>query len=195
LLGLGVVDVPLPTPTAGQAQSPIYPLVVGNNGGYRAVRSSPAQGACGVHGYPCQHPGLDVNGVAGTRVVAPESGVVVAASDGNSAPWVGYGPWLIVIQGASGNFHLLGHLEPAYASMAGVGARVTAGQLVGATSSANHTHWEVRQKLTPGAGRTNLDNNLDPLEWLGGGSSSALAALLLLGGAAAFAYLYWRSRG
>lgn len=193
LAGLGATEVSLPRPSAGQRQPPIWPLVVGNNGAYRALRSTSAQGACGVHGYPCLHPGLDVNGIIGTRVVAPEGGIVVAASDGNSAPWVGYGPWLVVIQGASGNFHLLGHLQAATAAMASIGARVTAGQQVGITSSANHTHWEVRRLLTPGAGRTNLDNNLDPLAWLG--ASSSLGALLLLGGAALLSYLIWRNHG
>lgn len=162
-------------------RAPIIPLRVGNNGAYRALRSSPAQGSCGVHAYPCLHPGVDVAGAAGTKVYAPEDGVILYATDGNGAPFVGYGPWLIVMLGASGKHHLLGHLEPATASLGPVGRRVTEGDLVGTTSSANHTHWEVRDKAWPPAGKTNLDNNSDPLLWMRGGAIVLIAGLAVAG--------------
>lgn len=194
LSGLGATDVSTPFPAPGSNQPPIWPLVVGNNGAYLAVRSSSAQGACGTHGYPCQHPGTDVNGAQGTLVHAPESGTIIGAGDGNSAPFVGYGPWYAVVQGDGGKFHLLGHLDPSTAGMGLVGTRVTAGQVVGTTSSANHTHWEVRSKAVPdfAAGETNFTNNVDPVDWLSR-SSSPFIALLLLGGAALFAALLWRN--
>lgn len=190
--GLGATPVATDAPEPGRPQPPIYPLEIGAHGGYLEVRATPADGSCGVHGYPCQHPGVDVAGVAGTPVVAPESGAVVMAGDGAAAPFVGYGPWFAVIQGDSGKFHLLGHLEPATAGMAAVGQAVTAGQQVGVTSSANHTHWEVRDKAVPdfANGETNFSNNTDPIGWL----ALALGAgtLLLVGGAALFLWLLSR---
>lgn len=183
------VAIRTPAPVRGQPQPPIYPLIVGNNGAYLAVRSSPAQGACGVSSYPCKHPGVDVNAPQGTVVRAPESGQIVAVANGASPPFTGYGPWLVVIYGdTSKRFHLLAHLDPATASMGTVGARVVAGDPVGTVSSARHTHWELRQKLTPGAGGTNFTNNTDPVAWLAGAGSS-LGTLLVLGVLGVAAYL------
>lgn len=191
---LGATPVPTDVPQPGRPQPPIYPLQVGAHGGWLEVRSTPADGACGVHGYPCKHPGLDVAGAAGTPVVAPETGTVVMAGDGNSAPYVGYGPWFVIIQGESGKFHFLGHLEPLAAAMAPIGAQVSAGDQVGTTNSANHTHWEVRDKMTPdyAAGEDNFSNNSDPLAWLAGASSGGIGALLILGGSALLLWLAFR---
>lgn len=157
-------------------------------GAFLAVRSSPADGACGVHGYPCQHPGVDVLGPQGTLVASPEGGIVKVVASGSSAPYVGYGPWLIVILGDSGKYHLLGHLEPA-ANRVTVGQRVEAGDVVGATSSANHTHWEVRTKIVPPTGQTNQDNNVDPVGWLSGVSLLTMAMVAFAGWGA---YRLWR---
>lgn len=182
------------TPEPGRPQPPIFPLEVGAHGAWREVRSSPADGACGVSGYPCQHPGVDVAGVAGTTVVAPETGTVVMAGDGNAAPFVGYGPWFAVIQGQdSGKFHLLGHLEPAAAALAPIGAQVVAGQMVGMTSSANHTHWEVRSRVSPdfASGEDNFSNNTDPIGWLST-AALGLGAVLVVGGAVLFILLLRR---
>lgn len=191
---LGTTEIPLPKPMLGQRQPPIWPLVVGNNGSFMAVRSSPAQGACGVSGYPCKHPGVDVNGAYGTPVVAPEGGTVVQIANGASSPFGGYGPWLIVLKGDSGKYHLLGHLSPTTSGMAPVGMRVEAGQQVGTTSSANHTHWEVRKKAVPdfAHGESNATNNEDPIAWLSSQVSGVLA-MVLLGGAGLLAYLMWRN--
>lgn len=189
---LGATPVDTDAPQQGSPQSPIYPLLVGDHGGWLEVRATPADGSCGVSGYPCRHPGLDVAGAAGTSVVAPESGSVVAAGSGASAPFVGYGPWLVIIQGDdSGKFHLLAHLDPVTASMAPVGTRVAAGDQVGITSSANHTHWEVRDEAVPdfAAGEDNFTNNQDPLAWLSGASMGIFGTALLLGGAALFLWL------
>ena len=160
---------------------PIAPLVIGNNGAWLAVRSSPAQGSCGVSGYPCKHPGVDVVGRAGTVVRAPEAGMIAFAADGSASPFGGYGPWLVLVRGDSGKFHLLGHLDPADRNRAPIGLRVAAGQPVGITSAANHTHWEVRTKMVPdfARGDTNFTNNTDPIAWLG---SSLLLPLLVAAG-------------
>lgn len=189
---LGATPVETEIPEPGKPQPPIYPLEVGTHGGWLEVRATPADGSCGVSGYPCRHPGLDVAGAAGTSVVAPENGSVVAAGSGASAPFVGYGPWLVIIQGDdSGKFHLLAHLDPVAASMAPVGTRVTAGDQVGITSPANHTHWEVRDRVSPdfAAGEDNFTNNQDPLAWLSGASMGIFGTALLLGGAALFLWL------
>lgn len=181
------------TPVKGRPQPPIYPLIVGNNGAFLAVRASAAQGACGVSSYPCKHPGTDVNGPRGTVVKAPEDGQIVAVAPGNAPPWTGYGPWLVVIFGdTSKKFHLLAHLDPNTAAMGPLGKRVVAGDPVGTVSSANHTHWELRTKLTPGAGGTNFTNNEDPVAWLQ--ASGSLVPLLLLGGVALATFLYLRRR-
>lgn len=188
---LGATPVDTDPPEPGKPQPPIYPLQVGAHGGWLEVRSTPADGACGVHGYPCRHPGVDVAGSAGTPVVAPESGAVVAAGDGNSAPFVGYGPWFVIMQGASGKFHFLGHLDPAASGMAPAGQAVTAGDQVGVTSSANHTHWEVRDKMVPdfAAGEDNFSNNSDPLGWLSGAQMGVLGTVLIAGASAALLWL------
>lgn len=189
---LGATPVDTDPPEPGKPQPPIYPLEIGAHGGWLEVRSSPSDGACGVHGYPCRHPGVDVAGGAGTPVVAPESGAVVAIGDGNSAPFVGYGPWFVIIQGSdSGKFHFLGHLDPATSSMAPMNQQVTAGDQVGVTSSANHTHWEVRDKMVPdfAAGEDNFSNNSDPLAWLSGAQLGMLGTVLIAGGAAALLWL------
>lgn len=189
---LGATPVESPTPESGEPQSPIYPLQIGSHGGWLEVRSTPADGSCGVHGYPCKHPGVDVAGVAGTSVVAPESGTVVAVGSGAAAPFVGYGPWFVIIQGDdSGKFHMLAHLDPVASSMAPMGAQVVAGDQIGVTSSANHTHWEVRDKVVPdfSAGEDNFTNNTDPLAWLSGASMGLVGTALLVGGAALFLWL------
>jgi len=192
---LGATPVPTDAPAPGEPQPPIWPLLIGSHGGWLEVRSSPADGSCGVSGYPCRHPGIDVAGTSGTPVVAPETGTITLAGDGNSAPFVGYGPWFVVIQGDSGKFHLLAHLDPAGATAAPVGAAVTAGQVIGTTSSANHTHWEVRDKAVPDyeSGETNATNNSDPLGWLAQ-AALGVGAVLVIGGAAVLIWLLLRRR-
>lgn len=188
-MALGAVtQVGTPMPSPGRRQSPIYPLIVGNNGAFMAVRASSAQGSCGTKGYPCKHPGVDVNGPRGTKVHAPEGGMIVTASSGAEAPWKGYGPWLVVIKGDSGRFHLLSHLDPGTFAFGPVGKRVTAGDVVGTVSSARHTHWELRKKLVPNfsAGESNMTNNLDPVAWL---KSSDMGLPILVGGVAVIAYV------
>ncbi len=191
---LSGIAVATAAPAPGRAQPPIFPLQVGAHGGWREVRASPAEGACGVSGYPCRHPGVDVAGAAGTPVVAPESGTIVLVGDGNSAPYVGYGPWFSIVRGdSSGKFHLLAHLNPLTAGLGPMGAQVVAGQQVGTTSAANHTHWEIRSKMVPdfAAGEDNLANNSDPIGWLAL-ASVGVGAFLIVGGAILFFVLLRR---
>jgi murein DD-endopeptidase MepM/ murein hydrolase activator NlpD len=195
--GLGSTDIDVGAPEYGRPQPPIWPLKQGSHGGYLEVRRSPADGACGVGSYPCVHPGLDVAGAQGTPVRAPESGTVVNVADGTSSPFGGYGPWVVVIQGASGKFHLLGHLEPATASMAEVGQEVTAGDVVGTVSGANHTHWEVRSRAFPdfAGGESNATNNSDPVLWLRLARVGITGKVLLIGATAVLlALIIQRSR-
>lgn len=189
LAGIEIAETSMSGP-----QPPILPLSVARTGHYNDLRSSPSDGACGVHGYPCRHPGLDVGGAQGAVVRAPESGVIVMVSDGSAPPWEGYGPYLAVIKGASGVFHLLAHLQPGSMSL-GVGSAVTAGQPIATTSNANHTHWEVRKKVLPNyaANETNFDNNLDPMQWLASARGGA-GKLLVIGGLAVAVALYLRKR-
>ncbi len=183
-LALGATMVDTAAPEPGRPQPPIYPLQIGAHGGWLEVRASPADGACGVHGYPCQHPGIDVAGAAGTPVVAPESGTIVLVGDGNSAPFMGYGPWFAIIAGEGGKYHFLGHLEPMTAGMGPMGTPVVAGQPIGTTSSANHTHWEVRDRPVPdfASGEDNFSNNTDPIGWLSL-AAIGLGTILVVGGA------------
>jgi murein DD-endopeptidase MepM/ murein hydrolase activator NlpD len=193
LQAMGGTPVATAAPEPGSPQPPIYPLEIGAHGGWLETRSTAADGACGVHGYPCQHPGIDVAGMAGTQVVAPENGQV-AMTGGDVAPFVGYGPWWVLIQGESGKYHLLAHLEPFTSAMSSVGDMVTAGQAIGTTSSANHTHWEVRDNPVPdfANGETNFDNNSDPVAWLTLAPFGGTATMLIVGGAAVFLWLLLR---
>ncbi len=192
--GLGATDIATPAPAPGRPQPPIYPLRQGAHGGYLERRNSPADGACGVGSYPCVHPGLDVAGDPGTTVVAPDNGVIVDAADGSSSPYGGYGPWVVVIQGASGKFHLLGHLDPRTRSMGPIGQVVRAGDPVGTVSSAYHTHWEVRSKKVPefARGESNATNNSDPVAWLRLAQVGGVGTILVVGASAAFLFLLYR---
>jgi len=186
------VSTPMPVP--GTPQPPIWPLVVGNNGGFMAVRASSAQGSCGVSGYPCKHPGVDVNGAPGRAVGSPVSGVIVQVSDGTSSPFSGYGPYLAIVRGDDdGLYHMVAHMARGTSSLAYAGRRVRAGDQIGTVSSYNHVHWELRKKPVPAfaAGESNATNNLDPIAWL---SSSRMFTgiagnLLLLGTAGLLFYL------
>lgn len=187
--GLEIADAYMVGP-----QPPILPLHVAATGDYNAVRSTPADGACGVHSYPCKHPGTDVGGVQGTIVNAPEDGTVTLLADGSSPPWSGYGPYLLLMLGKSGYYHLLAHLQPGSVIPA-VGDPVTAGQAVATTSSANHTHWEVRKKPTPNyaANETNFDNNIDPVnDWLPSARGINTKIFIVAAGLAVAAALYFR---
>jgi len=98
------------------AAYPLEHFTVRSGGAYDAKRSSPSDGRCGPHPdqpmtfhdaaderawiakrYPCTHKGVDLAAPAGTRVVAPHDGWVLYWGPANDAPFVGYGPWVILI--------------------------------------------------------------------------------------------------
>jgi hypothetical protein len=170
---------------------PTAPFDPHRTGCYRCQRMTPADGACGVHDYPCTHWGIDTFTLDGSRNVwAPERAVVVAVSDGNSAPFVGYGPGVVLLHGVSGVYHLLAHLDADT-------IRVTPGQqLDEATpiglfnSDIGHCHYEVRREPVG----PSESNTIDPSRWLatmsGGGSSFFLWML----GLGVLGYAVWRYR-
>lgn len=176
------------------ARWPTGSFTLHRTGCYGCQRFSSSDGACGVHGYPCVHWGMDLF-ATDPHVYAPEGGQVVAVSDGKSAPWVGYNPGIVVIHGQSGVFHVMAHLT--HSSI-----RVMQGQLVGEGQllaqfdpGIGHTHYEVRKQLT-GPSDT---NTIDPADWLatqqGRGTNGAIWALagLMLAGAIAWGYSRYRT--
>lgn len=143
------------------ARLPTGPYKTGRTGCYGCVRQTTADGACGVHGYPCIHRGLDLFADA-PDVFAPETGLVIAVSDGKTAPYQGYGPGVILIQGASGYYHLLSHLDFNTITVR-PGMAVFEGQRLAAFNrEIGHTHYEVRRQPT-GPSET---NTINPLKWL-----------------------------
>lgn len=79
------------------ARPPVTPVVFGATGAYGAVRSDPKDGACGIHPYPCTHPGVDLEAPKGTDVVAPHAGWVLVSQATNDPPFVGYGPAVVLL--------------------------------------------------------------------------------------------------
>lgn len=154
---------------------PTGPFELHRTGCYGCVRTTSADGACGIAGYPCKHYGDDL--FAKTRdVVAPETGTVVAVGNGSSAPWVGYGPGVVVIKGdGTGKFLLMGHLT--YSSIeVSVGQHVIEGQHIALFDPGiGHTHFEVRHNLT-GPSAT---NTLDPADWVNGRWKTVVALVAL----------------
>ena len=151
------------------------------------------------------HWGMDIGGPAGANVRAPEDGVVVdvySSPDpersnntsmigntdltrktypGIANPWDGYGPGGVLLQGASGVWHLLAHTIPEVS----IGDHLREGDRVGHLPShvgaaGPHTHWEVRTQPLSTLG-DRKERTTDPRKWIasaGGGvvSSSPRAA-------------------
>lgn len=160
---------------------PRYPtgaFTVGRTGCYGCARFTSADGACGVAGYPCKHWGMDLFGKT-REVVAPDSGTVAAIGNGSSAPWVGYGPGVVVIAGDSGKYLLMGHLT--YSTIrVEKGQRVREGDLIALFDPGiAHTHFEVRHELT-GPSAT---NTMNPASWVGGGFGTVVKFAALAWGA------------
>lgn len=174
------------------ARWPTGPFETRRTGFYGAIRQTPADGGCGVHGHPCVHYGVDL--FAGyspeqRTVVAPEGGIVTDVANGTSPPWSGYGPGIVLMRGGSGVFHLLSHLVFSTIKVK-PGERVTEGTPLGLYDPGyGHSHYEVRRERT-GPSKT---NTIDPNVWLAeqakrSRGSWAAAAAVLLGGA----YLIYR---
>ncbi len=157
------------------ARYPTGPFELHRTGCYGCVRLTSADGACGISGYPCKHYGDDL--FAKTRdVFAPATGTVVAVSDGTVAPWVGYGPGVVVIKDpASGKYLLMGHLTFSSIEVE-VGQLVVEGQHIALFDPGiGHTHFEVRHQLT-GPSAT---NTMNPADWVGGRWKTILMLIAL----------------
>ena len=92
-------------------------------------------------GYPHFHQGVDYADPAGTPVVAPQGGTVVANTMGE----YGYGPNLVLVKMSNGLIELFGHMKD---SLVSVGQTVKAGQVVGdvgslGNSTGPHLHYGV----------------------------------------------------
>ncbi len=116
-------------------------------------------------GWPVEgHWAVDLQDAAGGPVRAPEAGRVTAVwSDDKTRPWVGYGPGGVEIVGASGVYHLLGHMAPSV--MVSVDEDVAEGEQVGTVSNRGHIHWEVR-KVAIDNPDTRAGDTYNPIEWL-----------------------------
>jgi murein DD-endopeptidase MepM/ murein hydrolase activator NlpD len=132
-----------------------------------------------------RHAGIDVANTEWTaknddlRIVrAPETGRIVKSEiDALDS----YGPWLMVLKGDSGVYHLLAHLSALPAErFVKVGDQVVPGQPLGKYSTVlkyKHLHWEVRPGLSwqgqnvPGTNEKLTSANkwrwtYDPVRWL-----------------------------
>lgn len=130
------------------------------------------------------HYAWDLGGAGGTPVVSPEAGVVDTIASGQSAPWSGYDPGLVVVRGRSGYYHLLAHLNPDTIKVR-VGEVVQQGQQVGSVAY-DHVHWEVRKKRLPEYAKfartdqAHRANTVNPRFWLffsGVGGAVVLAGI------------------
>lgn len=140
---------------------PTGPYQARRTGCYGCVRESTSDGSCGIRGYPCVHYGLDLFADS-PDVFAPESGVIMAVSDGRTAPFQGYGPGVILMLGLSGYYHLLSHLRAGSITVR-PGVSVAEGQFVGRIEpEVAHVHYEVRRE----AYGPSATNTIDPLLWL-----------------------------
>lgn len=172
------------------ARWPTAPYTTRRTGCYGCRRLTPADGGCGVKGYPCTHWGVDTFTIGGIRDVwAPEAGVVVAVADGSSPPFSGYGPGVVLLKGGSGFYHLLSHLDYSTIKVS-VGQQLAEGAPIAKFSAAYaHCHYEVRRKPT-GPSET---NTINPEQWLRAQKGGAIGTLLVLGGLFAVGYALARS--
>lgn len=126
------------------------------------------------------HAGVDL-GRAGELVRAPEAGIVwgvIEASYAGDEPrfsrptgWAGYGPHVVVLEGDSGAWHVLAHVDVdgLGASRPSPGQRVELGQVVALVAErGGHLHWEVRSRTKPPRGWATIEVALDPAAWLEG---------------------------
>lgn len=79
------------------ARPPVTPISFVPEGGYLAVRHDASEGACGIHPYPCTHPGIDLIAPKGAAVAAPHAGWVLVSQPTNSPPFAGYGPAVVLL--------------------------------------------------------------------------------------------------
>ena len=119
------------------------------------------------------HAGVDLSAPPGTPVLSPEAGRVVgvvldADSPEHARAWGGYGPALVVIEGASGIFHRLTHLASTGIVVRRGDIIASAGVPVGRISALAHTHWEVMVQPRRTEPFATVELSLDPLAWIVG---------------------------
>lgn len=142
------------------------------------------------------HYGLDLGAKPGSIVRAPEAMEVLAfAVNDKTKPLTGYGPAAILAKGASGVYHVIGHMDAwgwsgdDRALLPWIGRTYVEGEVIGTVSKLNHVHWEVRTVALPARGADRAALTLDPRAWLrgdreplpsGGGGIAVLLLLYLL---------------
>lgn len=114
------------------------------------------------------HAGVDLAAPGNTPVLAPEAGVIEERAPGTRPPWTGYGPWVLLLRGDSGRWHLLAHVSEPLASMQ-PGRRVELGEPVAVVApELAHLHWEVRTQPRRTWRTETVEISLDPVAWLEG---------------------------
>lgn len=163
---------------------PTAPYTTRRTGCYGCRRLEPADGGCGVKGYPCTHWGVDTFTIDGDRDVwAPEAGAVIAVADGSAPPFVGYGPGVVMLLGASGVYHLLSHLDHSTIKVR-VGQQLDEGEPIAKFSVAyGHCHYEIR--LAP-TGPSEV-NTIDPVMWHAKAATGGIGIEVVLMAAAGIA--------
>ena len=137
----GIVEMPKASPSSSSAGTVVV------QGGGSSGFTHPVPGGIrtqGIHGYN----GVDFGASTGTSVLAAASGEVIVSK---GSGWNGgYGNY-IVVRHANGTQTLYAHLS---GNAVGVGARVSAGELIGyvgntGRSTGPHLHFEVRGARNP----------------------------------------------
>lgn len=117
-----------------------------------------------------RHAGLDIKTRPGDPIYAPEACVVIAAAfDDSTPPLSRYGPGAVMLRGASGWVHVLGHLSAwRWAGAPPAPGRAYAeGERIGTASEVGHVHWEVRRAdRAPWPLASRLADTIDPRVWL-----------------------------
>lgn len=116
------------------------------------------------------HAGVDLAARPGTPVLSPEAGrVVLVELNADASPaWKGYGPALVIIEGASGVFHRLTHLAASGVVVRPGDILASSGVPVGRISTLAHTHWEVMVQPRRTEPFATVELSLDPLAWVVG---------------------------
>jgi len=129
------------------------------------------------------HWGVDLGGVAGTQVVAPEDLLVVRTwLDDATPPFVGYGPGGVLARGTDialpgKRYHLLAHLDPS--DLPEVNRPIREGAHVGVMSDVAHVHWEIRREPIDDPA-TRQGNTIDPIRWVDSGGRSRAGGVVLV---------------
>jgi hypothetical protein len=141
------------------ARPPVTPVAFVPEGAYMATRNDASEGSCGIHPYPCTHPGVDLVAPKGTAVAAPHAGWVIVSQPTNDPPFAGYGPAVVLLAHDDGGdkpwsaypgghvtsfrYSLLAHLDPDTLRFSAPWSRA-----VGITDTDNAGLWQKLQDGT-----------------------------------------------